>query len=340
MSEESRVTRSRIVAVGRPRSRRLVTNIVERLRGRGHEVRYYEDSTAFADAVGGLADADVLFAVSSFACTRALMAPAENLRGVVSPTTGVEGFDIPAATDLGILVANGQLQENVDGMAEATILLILASLYDLHGAETILRQNLARPAQASARLLGGKTVGMIGFGQIARAVATRLAGWNVDIQVFARRIPADAPEHVRFVDLELLLRSSDVVCILAALNSESLGLLNAVRLRLLKPGAVLVNTARGAIIDEAALCDVVRERPDLRLALDVFTEEPLPPHSRLRDLPNAILTPHMLGQTQESLAALPEAAVENVERILAGQLPRYVCNPDAIPRWQARWGVR
>jgi phosphoglycerate dehydrogenase-like enzyme len=219
MAEEKEVTRSRIVAVGRPRSRRLVTNIVELLQRRGHEVRFYEDSAAFAG--GDQADADVLLAVSSFACTRALMAPAENLRGVVSPTTGVEGFDIPAATERGILVANGQLPENVDGMAEATILLILASLYDLRGAEVILRQNLARPAQASARLLGGKTVGMIGFGQIARAVAARLAGWNVDIQVFARRIPADAPEHVRFVGLEALLRSSDVVCILAALNSEA-----------------------------------------------------------------------------------------------------------------------
>jgi len=333
------MARPRIVAVGRPRSRRLVANIVERLRGRRHEVRFFEDSAAFADAGSDLADADVLLAVSSFACSRALMAPAKNLRGVVSPTTGVEGFDIPAATELGILVVNGQISENVDGMAEATILLILALLYDLHGAEAILRNNRPRPAQASSRLLGGKTVGMIGFGQVARAVAKRLAGWNVDIHAFARRVPADAPGHVRFVELDELLRSSDVVCVLAALNSESLGLLNAARLRLLKSGAVLVNTARGAIIDEAALCDVARERPDLRLALDVFTEEPLPPDSQLRDLQNAILTPHMLGQTQESLAALPEAAVENVERILAGQLPRYVCNPDVIPRWQVRWGV-
>jgi phosphoglycerate dehydrogenase-like enzyme len=220
-----------------------------------------------------------------------------------------------------------------------TILLVLASLYDLRGAEAILRENRARPAAASARLLTGKTVGMIGFGQIARAVTARLSDWNVDIQAFSRRIPADAPDRVRFVGIEELLRSSDVVCVLAALNSESVGLLNAARLRLLKPGAVLVNTARGAIIDEAALCDVARERSDLRLALDVFTEEPLPPQSKLRDLPNAIITPHLLGQTRKSLAALPEAAVENVERLLAGRLPRYICNPDAIPRWQARWGL-
>jgi phosphoglycerate dehydrogenase-like enzyme len=125
--------------------------------------------------------------------------------------------------------------------------------------------------------------------------------------------------------------------VLTNLNSGSRGLLNAERLRLLKPGAVLVNTARGAIIDEAALVAVARERPDLLLALDTFTVEPLPADSPLRDIPNAILTPHMLGHTQESSDALPDAAVENAQRILAGELPLYLCNPEIVARWQARW---
>jgi phosphoglycerate dehydrogenase-like enzyme len=128
------------------------------------------------------------------------------------------------------------------------------------------------------------------------------------------------------------------VCVLSALNDESRNLLNADRLLLLKKDAVLVNTARGAIIDEAALYETAIQRPDLRLALDTFTTEPLPPQSPLRDLPNTILTPHMLGHTQESLAALPDIAIENVQRILAGHLPVYVCNPDVVTRWQTRWG--
>jgi D-3-phosphoglycerate dehydrogenase len=317
----------------------MFTDIVERLRRLGHDVVFHTDSAAFDDAGATLADVDALVAASSFACSRNLMATANQLRGIVSPTTGVEGFDIAAATELGILVANGQIRENIEGMAEATILLILASLYDLHGAEKLLRENRSRPAEAGARGLGGKTVGLIGFGQIARAVADRLAAWNVDIQAYARRVPDDLPRHVRLVGLDQLLRTSDAVCVLATLNSESQGLLNAERLRLLKQNAVLVNAARGAIIDEPALCEIARQRPDLRLALDVFTEEPLPPHSPLRDLPNAILTPHVLGQTRESLAALPETAVGNVRAILAGELPHHVCNPEIIPRWQARWGV-
>lgn len=313
--------------------------IVETLRELGHDVLFHEDAAAFHAASGDLDGIDVLVAASSFACPRALMASANRLRGIVSPTTGIEGFDVAAATQSAILIANGQTEENVASMAEATILLILASLYDLHGTEAVLRENQPRPGQVKARMLDGKTLGMIGFGRIARTIAARLAAWHVSIQAYTRRVPS-GPDDVRFVGLEELLCTSDVVCVLATLNSESGGLLNADRLALLKPDAVLINTARGAIIDEPALYELALQRPDLRLALDTFATEPLPPNSPLRNLPNAILTPHMLGHSREAYLALPNVAVENVRRLLAGEIPRYVCNPDAIPRWQARWAVR
>ncbi|MBV9551881.1 MAG: D-3-phosphoglycerate dehydrogenase [Alphaproteobacteria bacterium] len=327
----------RIVAVGRRRSLYLFVSIVERLRASGHDIVFHEDSDAFGAAGGTLSDADVLLAASSFDCTRALIASGPRLRGIVSPTTGVEGFDLAAATELGVLVANGQTRENVESMAEATILLMLAVLYDLHGAETVLRENRPRPRQINARMLGGKTVGIIGFGRIARAVAARLVGWDVSLQAYTRQPPIGFGT-VRFIGLDELLQTSDVVCVLAALNNGTRGLLTAGRLRLLKMGATLINTARGGIIDETALCELAARRPDLRLALDTFTTEPLPADSPLRGLPNAILTPHMLGHTQEAQAGLPETAVENARRLLAGQVPRHVCNPDVIPRWRARWG--
>lgn len=332
------MNQSRIIGVGRMSSMTLLQNIMERLRELGHEVTFYEDSSAFHHAVPRLTDVDVVVAAPSFAFSRALMTSANRLRGIVSPVTGVDGFDIAAATDLGIIIANGQTSENTESMAEATILLVLAAIYDLHGTEAVLRQNLPRPAQMRARMLRNKTVGLIGFGQIAHAVVGRLIGWNLTIQAYTRRIRDDAPDCVHFVGLDDLLRTSDVVCVLSTLNDESRNLLNADRLRLLKKDAVLVNTARGAIIDEAALCETATQRPDLRFALDTFTTEPLPPQSPLRDLPNTILTPHMLGHTQESSAALPDIAIENVQRILAGQVPVYVCNPDVVTRWQARWG--
>jgi phosphoglycerate dehydrogenase-like enzyme len=328
---------SEIVAVGRLASATLLQDITERLRRVGHRVNFFEDAKAFHTAGASLADADAVVSAPSFSCSRALLASARRLRGIVSPITGIEGIDIEAATELGIIVANGQIRENTESVAEATILLMLAALYDLHGTEAVLRDNLPRPARMTARMLGGKTVGLIGFGQIARAVAMRLVGWGVTIQAYARRPLDDVPEYVRFVGLDDLIGTSDVVCVLAALNSESRGFLNAERLRRLKQGAVLVNTGRGPIIDEVALCEVANERPDLRLALDTFTVEPLPLTSPLRDIPNTILTPHMVGHTQDALNAMPEMAVENVTRILAGKLPVFICNPEVVARWQSHW---
>jgi phosphoglycerate dehydrogenase-like enzyme len=265
------------------------------------------------------------------------MAASPHLRGVVSPVTGIEWIDVSAATNLCIVVANGQTPENTESLAEATILLTLAALYDLRGSEAVLRQNLVRPAQATARMLGQKTIGMIGFGQIARAMVARLVGWNLHILTHSRRVHTDAPSNVTWVGLDRLLTESDVVCVLASLNTETEGLLNAERLRLLKQGAVLVNTARGAIIDETALYEFALQRPDIQLALDTFAKEPLPPDSPLRTLPNAILTPHMVGHTQESLAAIPTTAVENVRRILASEPPLYLCNPYVLAHWRTRW---
>jgi phosphoglycerate dehydrogenase-like enzyme len=315
----------------------LLDDIANALESLGHQVNSFPDADVLYRNIAALRGTDVLVATPRFRCSRQLLASAPCLRGVVSPVTGIEGIDVSAATDLGVIVANGHTRENSESLAEATILLVLAALYDLHASEAILRHNLARPAQPTARMLRGKTIGMIGFGEIARAMVVRLSGWDVRMLVCARSVHTDAPGNVTWVGIDELLRRSDVVCVLASLNAETENLLNAERLRLLKPGAVLVNTARGAIIDEVALYQIAGERPDLLLALDTFTTEPLPSNSPLRSLPNAILTPHMVGHTQESIAAVPATAVENVRRILAGDLPLHTCNPDVVVRWRSRW---
>jgi lactate dehydrogenase-like 2-hydroxyacid dehydrogenase len=115
-------------------------------------VTFFEDSKEFHDAGASLAGADVAVVAPSFACSRALLTPARRLHGIVSPITGIEGIDIVAATELGIVVANGGRRENTDSMAEATILLTLAALYDLRGTEAVLRDNLPRPPRMQARM--------------------------------------------------------------------------------------------------------------------------------------------------------------------------------------------
>jgi phosphoglycerate dehydrogenase-like enzyme len=312
--------------------------IIDGLRQRAHEVAYFTDLGHFErESEAVLGDAAVLLAISSFPCTRELMIRAPQLRAVVSPFIGTEGFDEAAATTLGIIVANGQVPENFLSMAESTVLLILASLYSLHWWEQQLRDNRPHPRRVPGRMLAGRTVGMIGFGHIARAMAQRLQAWEVRLQTYLPRVRTPLPDGVARVDLEELLRTSDIVCVLASLNAETHEMLSLDRLRLMKPDALLINTARGGIIDEQALVQIAHERPGLRIALDTFAQEPLPIGSGLRTLPSAILTPHAIGHTQESLDALTPAAIENISRALRGEPPLYVRNPEVIPEWTRRW---
>ena len=329
---------ARIVTVSRrPAVQWMFETVEPILRDAGYAVISFRTEDELHANPAALADADVLFAPGDLPVTRAMLLAAPRLRGLVCPFTGTEGFDQDAATELGVVIANGQTSENSDGMAEATILLALASLYDLHGSEAVLRDNAPKPAHSRAFLLRDKTVGLLGYGQIARAMTRRLAGWGVRLQAWSRRVDPAADPAVHWVGLEELLRTSDVVCVLLALNAQTRGLLDATRLALLKPSAVLVNTARGGIIDEAALLALARDRPAMRIALDTFEIEPLPPDSPLRGLPNTILTPHMLGHTVESHQVLPGVAVEAIARILAAEPPRYVRNPAVLDAWRRRW---
>jgi phosphoglycerate dehydrogenase-like enzyme len=141
------------------------------------------------------------------------------------------------------------------------------------------------------------------------------------------------------VDLDTLMRTSDVVVVLASLNPETRGLISAEKLRLMKQTAILVNTARGAIVDEAALADALKSKAIAGAALDCFSVEPLPAASPLRGLPNAILTPHMIGHTVEAHHSLEVATRENLDLILSGRPPRYVVNPAVLPAWTKKWGA-
>ena len=182
---------------------------------------------------------------------------------------------------------------------------------------------------------------MVGVGKIGRETARLLAPWGATMQYSARR-DADLtglPQMAR-VDLDTLLRTSDIVLVLASLNPETRGLINAEKFRLMKKTAILVNTARGAIIDEAALAEALRSKTIAGAALDCFATEPLPAGSPLRGMPNLILTPHMIGHTVEAHHSLEVATRENLDLILSGRPPRYVVNPAVLPSWTAKWNVR
>jgi D-3-phosphoglycerate dehydrogenase len=304
----------------------------------GHRIFRHADRAAFASARDPLAGIDILLCVAVFPITRAMIEAGTRLRAIVSAVTGIDGVDLAAATERVVVVANAQTDENITGMAEATVLMILAALYDLNGAQGRIRQNLWRPSHLKARQLRGKTVGFIGFGRIGRETAHLLAPWGATMQYCARRDadPTGLPPVAR-VDVDTLMRTSDVVVVLASLNEQSRGLVSAEKIRLMKRTAFLVNVARGAIVDEAALADALKAGAIAGAALDCFAAEPLPAGSPLRALPNVVLTPHMIGHTIEAHESLETATRQNLDLVAAGKPPRYVVNPEALPAWTKRW---
>lgn len=274
---------------------------------------------------------DVLVSIG-VECGDAEMEAALRLRGLVSPLLGHEWFDLDAATRRGVAVVNGEVSENRDGMAEATIMLILALLYRLRKAEAAFRV-WDSTELADGRLLRGKTVGMIGLGGIALGIVERLRPFGCAF--LARSRVAEAPADVTIVSLRDLMRDSDVVVVATSLRPDTYHMVDDEMIGRMKPNALLVNTARGAIVDEAALVDALRAGRIAGAALDAFEEEPLPLSHALRELDNVILTPHAIGHTVELAATLPRHAADNVCKLLAGTLPTSCRNPEIAPRWLA-----
>lgn len=265
-------------------------------------------------------------------CGDAEMEIAPHLRGLVSPLLGYEWFDLDAATRRGVAVVNSEVPENRDGMAEATIMLILALLYRLRKAEKALRTwDVAR--LADGRLLRDKTVGVIGLGGIARGIIARLKPFGCTFLAHSKvsKVPAD----VTIVALEELMRKSDVVVVATSLRPDTYHMLGEDMIGRMKTQALLVNTTRGAIVDESALVRALQEGRIAGAALDVFEEEPLPLDHPLRELDSVILTPHAIGHTVELAATLPRHAANSVNELLAGTLPTGCKNPTIAPRWLA-----
>ena len=237
-----------------------------------------------------------------------------DLRCIVFLGTGAASFiDLEAARRLGITVRNysGYGDRSV---AEHAFALMLAAAHRVAEMDRDLRAGRFLPKNSMELL--GKTVGVIGTGGIGRQMIRLCAGIGMKVLAWNRSgVPAGLPCEA--VTLEDLLRRSDVVSLHLVLNEGTRGLIDRDKLALMKPGAIFVNTARGAIVDEAALIEALREGRIGHAALDVFTEEPLPADSPLRGLPNTTLTPHAGFMTREASVNLVRMALEILREELA-----------------------
>ena len=245
---------------------------------------------------------------------------------------GSDTVDVAAATARGICVCNVP-DYCVDEVSDHALALLLAWARRVAALDRGVRAGEwdYRAAGPIVRLRG-RTLGLVGFGRMARALAAK-AG-PLGLRILAHD-PLLAPEAVRAggaepaATLDDLLAAADFVSIHVPLGEGTRGLIGEAALRRMRPGAVLINTARGAIVDEVALARALREGWIAGAALDVLAHEPPGPAHPLMGLPNVILTPHVAWYSEESEAELRRKAAQNVADVLSGRRPTYLVNPGA-----------
>ena len=203
---------------------------------------------------------------------------------------------------------------------ELTFGLAIAALRDIPHAHASMTRGEWK--SFTGRTLMGRTLGILGYGRHGRKVADIARAFGMQVVTWDRTSAAAPESDVERLELGALLGSSDVVSIHLKLSDESRGLLGKEQLQSMKPGSVLVNTSRGAIIDERALIEALKAGPMATACLDVFADEPLSPESPLRTLPNVVLTPHIGWTVAEVLTEFADIAADQLRDYLAGELDR------------------
>jgi D-3-phosphoglycerate dehydrogenase len=266
----------------------------------------------------------------TFMVTRELMAAAPRLRVIGRHGAGVDNVDVDAATGAGIMVTYTP-GANTASVAQLTIGLLLAVTRNIIPAHLSMAEGAWKRDRYRGLELSGLTLGVIGVGRIGRAVAKIAAAMDMQVVGYDPYL-TEWPLWVTRVALDDLLRESDVVTVHTPLTPETRGLVGRAQLATMKRGAVVVNTARGGIIDEAALCEALASGQIGGAGLDAFVAEPLPPDHPLCRAPNVVLTPHVGAVTDAALRRMGMTVAEDVLRFLAGRAPLFPLNPEVMPR--------
>jgi D-3-phosphoglycerate dehydrogenase len=286
------------------------------------------------EIVAAAAEADVIL-TDSAAITGAILARLPKARAVVCYGIGYDHVDVPAATALGVAVVN-MPAFCAPEVANHTLMLVLACVRKLIRLDQGLRGGRwpdGRQMEAELAPMGnldGEVLGLVGFGSIARLVAPRAQAFGLRVLACDPAVPAEAMHAlgVQPAVLDELLAASDYVSLHTPLTAETRHLIGAAELRRMKPTAFLINTGRGAVVDEAALVDALRAGLIAGAGLDVFEREPLPADSPLLSMDNVVVTPHTGGYSDASFARLRRWVGEAAAAVLRGQWPKGLVNPE------------
>ncbi|MDR3431012.1 MAG: hydroxyacid dehydrogenase [Rouxiella aceris] len=267
--------------------------------------------------------------------SRTTMVQLPNLRAIGVHGVGIDGIDLAAANDLGIAVFNTP-GTNHRSVAEHTLALMFALTKRIPAADQAVRKGeFSFRFQGGLSELCGATLGVIGFGAIGQLTATLANALGMQVQVLTRCSAEElaAQGLHKAASLPQLLASSDLVSIHAPSLPETHHLIGAEQLALMKPSAYLINTSRGALVDEVALIAALQSGQIAGAGLDVFAEEPLSASSPLAQLSNVVLTPHTAASAEQALMRMASAAVSGVLAILHNRRPASLINPQI---WETR----
>lgn len=305
--------------------------------------QYLDELRAVADVAttgrtdeDGLADAarDATLILTCYAAiTAKVIESARKLKGIVKYGVGTDNIDIAAATRRGVMVANCP-DYGSDTVADHAFALLIALARKIPLLDRTMRQHgwVWPKPQYFGVDLASKTIGLVGFGRIGRAMARRAQGFGMTRLVSDPYVePTTVAEFgVRFVGLDRLLAQSDFVSLHCVLTAETRGLIGEAAFKKMKPTALLIDVSRGAIVDEAALVRALDAGRIAGAAFDVFAHEPLAPGYPLLGRDNVILTPHLAWYTEEAFQRVERDTLAGVRDILASKRPKNLKNVDVL----------
>ncbi|MCL4436898.1 MAG: D-glycerate dehydrogenase [Thaumarchaeota archaeon] len=263
----------------------------------------------------------------------AIIDAASKLRVVSSFSVGVDHIDVPEATRRGVYITYtpGVL---TDATADLAFALLMAAARRIAEADQYVRSGRWKAGWSPTILLGegvyGKTLGVVGLGRIGEAVAKRALGFRMRVLYYSRRRSPEKEMElgVEYCPLDALLKESDFVSLHIPLTEETRRLIDRERLKSMKRNAILINTARGPVVDEDALAEALEKRWIAGAGLDVFSAEPLPAGSPFLKLRNVVLAPHIGSATNETRRRMSEISARNLLAVLKGEEPPHLFNPD------------
>jgi phosphoglycerate dehydrogenase-like enzyme len=310
----------------------FVDRLVFELCPAGFEIRQMTRDASPEQRAAVLADAEFLmgsWVTTSVTLTEDDFRAAPRLKLLQLMSAGYDHVPLDLAARYGVPVATfGDAMGTV--VAEHTLLLMLAVYRRLLQLDGAVRSGAWRTNEPELRELRGKRVGLIGLGYIGREVAMRLRAFLTDVSYFSRTRLSAAEEAacgVRYLELNRLLSESDIVSLHVPLAASTRGLISQRELALMQPDAVLINTSRGPVVDQAALFAALASDALAGAGLDVLDPEPPDPTSPLLQLPNVVFTPHNAGQSDHVWPRIVRTCFANVEAVSRGEPPRFLARP-------------